>query len=108
MLVAQGLQLRPVESISLDARVAIFDTDDYASRIYAYERDLLYSFSVPALYGEGRRSYVLLRYEPTSSLTIEAKYGVTWYPRRRTLGSGLNATDGPASREVRLQLRWGL
>ncbi|PSQ95128.1 MAG: hypothetical protein BRD55_11425 [Bacteroidetes bacterium SW_9_63_38] len=106
LLVAQGIGMRPIESVSVDARLALFDTDDYASRIYAYERDLLYSFSVPALYGEGHRSYVLLQYEATSSLTIEAKYGVTWYPRRRTLGSGLNATDGPTSRELRLQVRW--
>jgi hypothetical protein len=108
LLFAQGIELRPVASVSVDARLAFFDTDDYASRLYAYERDLLYSFSVPALYGEGRRSYVLLQYDPTPSLTLEAKYGVTWYPRRRTLGSGLNATDGPSSREVRLQLRWSL
>ena len=108
LMIAQGLRVRPIESVSVDARLAFFDTDDYTSRIYAYEHDLLYSFSVPAFYGEGRRSYVLLQYEPTSSLTIEAKYGVTWYPRRRTLGSGLNATDGPTSREVRLQLRWTL
>ena len=108
VMVAQGFRVRPFASVSVDARVAVFDTDDYASRIYSYEHDLLYSFSVPAFYGEGHRSYVLLQYEPTSSLTIEAKYGVTWYPRRRTLGSGLNATDGPASREVRLQVRWTL
>jgi len=108
LMIAQGLRVHPIESVSVDARLAFFDTDDYASRIYAYEHDLLYSFSVPAFYGEGRRSYVLLQYEPTPSLTIEAKYGATWYPHRRTLGSGLNATDGPASREVRLQLRWTL
>jgi len=40
---------------------------------------LLYSFSVPVLYGRGQRSYVLAQYEPTDALTLEAKYGVTWY-----------------------------
>ena len=108
LLVAQDLEVRPVESLTLDARVALFDTDDYASRLYAYERDLLYSFSVPALYGEGRRSYVMAQYDAASSLTIEAKYGVTWYPRRKNIGSGLQSTPGRASREVRLQVRWTL
>jgi len=108
VLLAQGLRLSPVESVHLDARLALFDTDGYEARIYAYERDLLYSFSVPVLYGQGQRSYVLVQYEPTPSLTIEGKYGVTWYPHRRTIGSGLTATEGPRDREVRLQIRWRL
>jgi len=108
VLLAQGLRLTPVESVRLDARLAVFDTDGYPARIYAYERDLLYSFSVPVLYGQGQRSYVLAQYEPIPSLTIEAKYGVTWYPHRRTIGSGLTATEGPRVRDVRLQVRWGL
>jgi hypothetical protein len=108
ILLAQGLRLTPVESVHLDARLALFDTDGYEARIYAYERDLLYSFSVPVLYGQGQRSYVLVQYEPTSSLTIEGKYGVTWYPHRRTIGSGLTATEGPRDREVRFQIRWRL
>jgi hypothetical protein len=105
VLLAQGLRLRPVDDLQLDARIALFDTDGYAARIYAYEHDLLYSFSVPVLYGQGRRSYVLARYEPTAALTLEAKYGVTWYPHRSTIGSGRTATDGPRVRELRLQLR---
>jgi hypothetical protein len=108
VLVAQGLRLRPIDSVQLDARLAFFDTDGYPARIYAYERDLLYSFSVPVLYGQGQRSYVLVQYEPIPSLTIEAKYGVSWYPHRRTIGSGLTATEGPRVREGRLQIRWRL
>ena len=101
-----GLQLRP--DLELDARVALFDTDGFQSRMYAYEHDLLYSFSVPALFDQGHRSYLLLQYAPFPSLSIGAKYGVTWYPHRDTVGSGLNATDGNQAREVRLQIRWSL
>ncbi len=108
LLLFQGVRFRPVESLQLDARLSVFDTDNYASRIYAYEHDLLYSFSVPGLHGEGQRSYVLARYEPTSSVRLEAKYGVTWYPRRRTVGSGLTEVDGNVRRALRLQVRWTL
>ena len=101
-----GLQLHP--TLELDARVAVFDTDGFQSRMYAYEHDLLYSFSVPALFDQGHRSYLLLQYDPTPHLSIGAKYGVTWYPHRKMVGSGLNATDGNQSREVRLQVRWSL
>jgi DNA uptake protein ComE-like DNA-binding protein len=106
VLLSQGFRLQPFESLQIDTRLAFFDTDGYESRIYAYEHDLLYSFSVPVLFDRGQRSYVLAQYEPFSSLTIEAKYGVTWYPHRRTVGSGLNETDGNRSRELRLQVRW--
>mgnify|MGYP006278625741 CR=1 FL=1 len=106
VLLYQGFRFQPLPALHFDARVAFFDTDGFAARLYAYEHDLLYSFSVPVLFGQGQRSYLLVQYEPTSSLTFEAKYGVTWYPHRRTIGSGLNATDGPRVRELRLQVRW--
>ena len=108
VLFYQGIGLQPHPTIKLDARVAVFDTDGFQSRMYAYEYDLLYSFSVPALFDQGHRSYLLLQYEPTPHLSIGAKYGVTWYPHRNTVGSGLNATDGNQSREARLQVRWTL
>jgi hypothetical protein len=106
VLLSQGLRLQPLNALRIDARIAFFDTDGYESRIYTYEHDLLYSFSVPVLFDRGRRSYVLAQYEPTAALTIEAKYGVTWYPHRRTVGSGLNETPGNRSRELRIQVRW--
>lgn len=106
VLFYQGFGLRLWSNLELDARLAVFDTDGFESRLYAYEHDLLYSFSVPALFGTGQRSYLLLQYDPMPSLSIGAKYGVTWYPYRETIGSGLNATEGNRAREVRLQLRW--
>ena len=41
------------EQLRLSARYAIFNTDSYDTRIYAYEKDVLYAFSVPALYATG-------------------------------------------------------
>ena len=107
-LLSQGIHVQPTSSLSLDGRLALFDTEGYGARIYAHEHDLLYSFSVPVFSGQGQRSYILVQYEPTGSLTLEAKYGVTWYPHRQKIGSGLNATDGNVGREVRLQVRWSV
>ena len=105
---SQGLRWTPHPSVQLDARIAFFDTDSFAARIYAYEHDLLYSFSVPVFFDRGRRSYILIQYEPFSSLTLEVKYGVTRYENRSTIGSGLNQVDGSRRREVRAQIRWAL
>jgi hypothetical protein len=106
VFLSQGFRFQPLNSLRLDARLAFFDTEGFDSRIYAYEHDLLYSFSVPALFDQGRRTYVLAQYKPTSDITLEAKYGVTWYPHRQTIGSGLNRKDGNRAREIRAQIRW--
>jgi hypothetical protein len=105
VLVSQGLQLS-LGNLEIDTGLTFFDTDGYAARIYAYEHDLLYSFSVPVFHGEGQRSYVLARYDPLPSLTLEAKYGVTRYVNRNKVGSGLSATPGNHEREIRFQIRW--
>jgi len=106
ILLSQGFRFQPMESLRLDARLAFFDTEGFESRIYAYEHGLLYSFSVPVLFDRGRRSYLLAQYEPSPAFTVEAKYGVTWYPLRRNIGSGLHQKRGDRSHELRLQLRW--
>lgn len=105
---AQDVRWRPHPSLQLDARIALFDTDGFDARIYAYEHDLLYSFSVPVFFDRGRRSYILAQYEPFSALTLEAKFGITRYDNRDTIGSGLNEIEGPVRRDLRLQVRWTL
>ena len=50
-LAYQDLVFRKLGSpLQLTGRICLFDTDDYDARIYAYENDVLYSFSVPAYY----------------------------------------------------------
>ena len=105
---SQGFQWTPHPSVQLDARIAFFDTDGFAARIYAYEHDLLYSFSVPVFFDRGRRSYIMAQYDPLPSLTLEAKYGITRYENRSTIGSGLNQIEGSRRREIRVQIRWTL
>jgi hypothetical protein len=108
ILLYQDVQLRVLPGLQVDARLAFFDTDGYAARVYAYERDVLYAFSVPALYGTGQRAYLLLRAEPLEDVVLEAKYAETRFQHVDRVGSGLNETPGNRIREVRLQLRWRL
>jgi len=59
ILICQDLVFLPPEkTFSMNGRLAYFHTDGYNSRLYAYENDVLYSFSIPALYGEGIRAYL--------------------------------------------------
>jgi hypothetical protein len=62
---------------SIWLRYCIFHTDDYDSRLYTWENDLLYSFSIPALYGEGIRNYAMVKWEIRDRTEIRIKYGLT-------------------------------
>ena len=83
--------------VSVWARFCIFDTDDWNSRIYTYENDLLYSFSIPALSGEGSRSYIMVKWEISHKTELRVRYGLT-----TLIESGTNIKD---NEEVKIQIR---
>jgi len=83
-----------------------FHTDSYESRLYAYERGPLHTFSFPSYYGHGLRYAFMLRADIGKRLMAIAKIGVTDYFDRSTIGSGLQTIDGSAMADVDVQLRW--
>jgi len=91
--------------LTLTGRFAMFDTDDYSSRLYAYENDVLYTFSFPAYYDEGRRFYLLARYDIMNGFTAWLRFSQTKYNHRQTVLSGYNEIKGDAVSEVKLQFR---
>jgi len=44
-------------------RLQYFETGSYDSRIYAYENDVLYSYSIPAFYDKGFRYYLTISHD---------------------------------------------
>ena len=85
-------------------RYAFFDTDDYNSRVYSYENDMLYAFSIPAFYQQGTRLYVLLKYTLGKHFDLRFKYASTHYTNRTGVGSGLNLIRGDRHSEVKMQV----
>lgn len=78
-------------------RCCIFNSDDWNSRLYTYENDLLYSYSIPALSGEGSRFYFMAEWEIGNRAELRIKYGLT-----SILENGNNADEKD---ELKLQLR---
>lgn len=105
-LLLQDAALRPHPRLLLAGRMAFFDTDGFAPRVFAYERGVRYAFGVPALSGRGDRSYLLLRLAISDAATLEAKYGITRYDDRSAVGSGLAEVNGNRVREIDVQLHW--
>ena len=59
-LLSQDLSYKsPKQNITLSLLYALFDVDSYNERIYSYENDVQYSYSIPAYYGKGIRSMIL-------------------------------------------------
>ena len=106
-VIYQDVVWKPMSSpLSLTARYALFDTDSYNSRIYAYENDVLYVFSIPAYYYRGSRFYGILRYQYKKRFDIWLRYAQFLYNNRTSVGSGMNEIEGNRKSEVRIQIRF--
>ncbi len=90
--------------LRITLRYALFDTDSYDSRIYSFENDMLYAFSIPSFYDQGNRLCLLLKYSLGKHFDLRFKYATTHYTNRETVGSGLNLIRGDRHSEVKLQL----
>ncbi|WP_430974474.1 helix-hairpin-helix domain-containing protein [Sunxiuqinia rutila] len=87
-------------------RLAYFKTDNYDSRIYAYENDLLYQFAVPAFYGEGIRFYMNGKVKICENIEAWMKASRSWLLGVNSIGSGNSKIDGNQRTEVKFQLRF--
>ena len=93
---------------NLTFRYALFDAQDYNARVYAYENDVLYAFSVPALYGKGMRVYLLGKLKFLDALTLYARIGSTFYTDRETISSGLTQIEGNHKTDLKVEVVWKL
>ncbi|MBC8487728.1 MAG: helix-hairpin-helix domain-containing protein [Bacteroidetes bacterium] len=95
----------PSGKLSVIFRYSLFDTDSYDERIYAYENDVLYAFSVPAYYYKGSRGYILLKYQLTRKINFWLRFAHTYINNRQTFGTALDEINGNTKSEVKVQLR---
>lgn len=83
----------PNKPYSLTFRYALFDSDDYYSRITVYENDVLGAFSIPSFSGIGTRIYLLGKLKLFDSLSIYSRVGLS-------LSDDENKTD------LKIELVW--
>jgi len=107
-VLSQDATVQLARRVSLAARYAVFDTDDYDTRQYVFEQDVLYAVSVPALYGQGTRAYAILQTTLNKHFTLWLRYADTRYRHQSTVGSGLEEIKGAARSEVTAQVRYKL
>ncbi len=91
--------------LAVTVRCALFDTDGFNARIYAYEHDVLYAFSFPFYSDKGSRMYLLLKYRLHRQVDLYARLARTLYVNRNSSGSGLDLVEGNTRTEIKAQVR---
>lgn len=94
-----------LKNYSGNIRLQYFETDGYDSRIYAYENDVLFYYSIPAFFDKGYRYYLNLNYNINSKITFWLKWSQTIYRNVESIGSGLDEIPGSLKSEIRLMAR---
>lgn len=100
---------------STNMRVQYFETDGYNSRIYAFENDLLYNYTIPSFYNKGFHSYVNCKlpikesYQANKNinLTIWIKIAQTVENYSKTTVPSVTSSHGVSRTEVKVQLFLG-
>ena len=68
--------------LSIRLRLQFFDARDWTNRIYLYEHDVLYAYSIPAVYGLGGRAYLCLRWQIIPQLALYFRASETIYAKQ--------------------------
>ncbi|GAT63320.1 helix-hairpin-helix domain-containing protein [Paludibacter jiangxiensis] len=92
--------------LSFDVRYELFDAVNYENRIYSYERDILYAYSVPMLYGRGSRWYLNCRWQVSKNISLWMKVAESLYADRSEVGDGLEKIVGNHKTDVRAMIRF--
>ncbi|MEJ1237705.1 helix-hairpin-helix domain-containing protein [Chryseolinea sp. T2] len=104
LALSQDVSLK-VKGLQLVARYALFDAEDYDNRLYTYENDVLFAYSMPAYNGTGIRKMIMLQYNITRHLTVWARYAETTNILPEYQEPGQTGRHYSVGRDVRFQLR---
>ncbi|MEQ9187408.1 MAG: helix-hairpin-helix domain-containing protein [Cryomorphaceae bacterium] len=109
-LIYQDLIWKPAfpSKYTLKIRYAMFDSDAYDARLYAYEHDVPFASSIPAYYGRGCRFYFVANYKLHARCTASVRFAQTYFSDRDVNGSGLNEMNAQTRTQVKAQLHFKL
>ena len=95
-----------LKKYSGNIRFQYFKTDGYDSRMYVYENDVLYNYSVPVFYDNGFRYYLNFNYSFNKKVAVWLKWAQSIYKNKNTIGTGLDEIDGNKKTGVSLLVQY--
>ncbi len=91
--------------VNFSTRLTYFNVSDYKARIYAYENDLLYTFSIPAFFDKGIRGYLNLKVDLGRNVDFWLKVSHNHYFNRGVVSLGYNKIEENNKTDIRFQVR---
>ena len=82
----------PTLPIVLQMRAQAFDAREWNNRIYAYENDVLYAYSIPNVYGLGGRFWLNARYKINDTFSLYLRVSETIYQKAWAVEHNKNST----------------
>ncbi len=102
----QDLRYSHSNIYSISLRYILFDIEDYNSRIYNYEPDVLYAFTIPAYLNSGSRIILNGRVKLFQNLSIWGRLAHTSYRGLESIGSGYQQINGNQLTEWKVQVQY--
>ena len=92
--------------ITYSLRYALMDSPNWNTRIYAYENDVLYAFSILPYYGRGSRIYGMIKVDVARGIDFWARYGAFLYDQTREISAETADPTEVINSDIHLQLRF--
>ncbi|MCC6282172.1 MAG: helix-hairpin-helix domain-containing protein [Saprospiraceae bacterium] len=100
----QEAAIKPLSfPLTATVRYAVYDTDNYDTRVFAFETDLFSAISIPALSGQGARAYLNLSWRVNKWLRLEGRFEQTNQLRAVT---STGATGKEVFWKLQARMRW--
>lgn len=90
---------------TINTRLALFDIDNFNARIYAFEDNVPYTYSVPMFQNSGVRFYLMASYKIAKNIKVFARFLHTKYNNVKSIGSGLELINGNTQSDLIMQLQ---
>nr|WP_321450053.1 helix-hairpin-helix domain-containing protein [uncultured Carboxylicivirga sp.] len=94
------------EKMGSSLRYTLFDVDDYNSRLYAYEPDVLYAFTIPSYQYAGARVIANMNVKVLRGLRFWCRLSHTMYRNKESISSGYQEVQGSRITEVKFQAQY--
>ncbi len=106
-LIYQDLQIKPKNfPLQFTGRISLFDTPSFNSRVYTYENNVLYMFSVPSFSGRGMRLYLVTRYKVVRGVDVWVRLAQTYFPGAIATSNGNDLIIGEKATTLTAQVRF--
>lgn len=105
-MITQSVNYDNKKHWKLNVTAGYFNSSDYISRLYTYEKNVNYNFSFPSYYGEGMRLALYLQYYIKDKLQVAAKAGHTKYFDRDVISSSYQQINQSYQTDLDLQVIW--